>query len=153
MKVGHIFLEGDADDRMARVVELIESLDRLAVDQHVLTASPATARRLGRCPYVTVGPIVRSPIMACCLMPVVDLVHTHDPRSGQAGLLLALTRSIPYVLSNGSGRRARSLQQSVLHRAQAQLAPDYSDPEIVLSAYRDAVGNRSELPKHSNGRQ
>lgn len=131
---------------------LVEALDKLAIEQHILLANDALARRLNARPYVTVGPLVRSPVMACCLMPVVDLVHSHDARSDQAGLLLTLTRSIPFV-TNGQrnpGMRARPLQRSVLRRARAQVAVPASNPEALLHAYASALTEPSELPENSN---
>ena len=155
MKIGHVGIEKQTDEKFARFAALVESLDRLAVEQLVLVANAALARRLSASPYVTVGPIVRSPVMACCLMPGVDLVHIHGARSGQAGLLLALTRSIPYVLSadcDGPGA-SRPLQQSVLQRARARVAPDVSDPELLLNAYAAALtGEPSKLPENTDCR-
>ena len=155
MKIGHIAIEKQSDDEIARFAALVESLDKLAVEQHVLVANAALARRLLARPYVTVGPIVRSPVMACCLMPGVDLVHIHGARSGQAGLLLALTRSIPYVLDadcDGQGA-SRPLQQSVLQRARAQVAPDKADPELLVETYKAALtGEPSKLPENTDCR-
>ncbi|NNC77235.1 MAG: hypothetical protein HKN77_04680, partial [Woeseiaceae bacterium] len=47
---------------------------------------------------------VKTPVMAYCLMPDVPVVHAHDSSGGQAGLLLTLTRSIPYVITRRSSR-------------------------------------------------
>ena len=52
------------------------------------------------CEGVSVGPIARSSIPAFFLMPAVDLVHTHDRKALNSGILLSLTRSIPYVLTH-----------------------------------------------------
>ncbi|MDH3266274.1 MAG: hypothetical protein OEM25_04845 [Gammaproteobacteria bacterium] len=80
MKIGHILLTTASDDASSRFTSLVESLDRLAVDQHVLVAGTALARRLRSCPYAIVGPVVRTPVMACWLMPDVDLVHSQTQR-------------------------------------------------------------------------
>jgi hypothetical protein len=52
-------------------------------------------------------------------MPPVDVVHCHDDKSAQAGLLLQLTRSIPFVMT----RRSRN---------------DPSDNAIAQATYRRA---------------
>ena len=77
------------------------------------------AKRLAGCQNVTVGPIVKKPVMAYCLMPNVDLAHVHEGKSGQAGLLLTLTRSIPFVITTtaGGGDTTSPLTRSVLSRA------------------------------------
>ena len=154
MKIGHICIETQSEEQNARFVALVEALDRLAVDQHILVSSSVLARRLSTCPYVTLGPIVRSPVMACCLMPAVDLVHIHGARSGQAGLLLTLTRSIPYVLGEDRDRTSatRPLRQSVVQRARAIVSVDASDPELLLAAYESALNRRSEFPEDSDCR-
>ena len=88
VKIGHIYLSTASDDAASEFALLVEALDRLAVEQHAIVSSAALARRLQSCPYVTVGPVVKSPVVAYCLMPDIDLVHAHDEKSGQAGLLL-----------------------------------------------------------------
>ena len=151
MKIGHILLADAGNGQSTEFIELVEALDRLAIDQHVLVADAATARRLDAAPYVTVGPVVRSPVMACCLMPTVDVVHIHDDKSGQAGLLLTLTRSTPYVVTSGRQRRGR-LHRSVLKRAQYKVAPGIADPETLVATYRKAIDRWSELPENTNSR-
>jgi len=99
MKVGHICLATMGGTEIERFAQLVEAISQFDVEQHVLVASHALGRRLAKCAHVTVGPIVRSPVMAYCLMPQVDLAHVHDGKSGQAGLLLTLTRSIPFVIT------------------------------------------------------
>ena len=97
---------------------------------------------------------MRSPVMACCLMPPADLVHSHDDRSGQAGLLLTLTRSIPYVLSEPHGGTGGAIQlvSSVLQRSRALIPAGETDPEALLALYRNALDGESELPKNSHCR-
>ena len=97
MRIGQICLvSGDQASRFAAVVEAI---DHLAVPQHVLVSDESIRRRLQRCPHVSVGQVVKSPVMAYCLMPEVDVAHVYGSRAGQAGLLLTLTRSIPFVFT------------------------------------------------------
>ena len=57
--------------------------------------------------------------MAYCLMPEVDIVHIHEPDSGQAGLLLTLARSIPFVMivQGAGGGPPGALQHLVRHGA------------------------------------
>jgi len=90
--------------------------------------------------------------MAYCLMPNVDLVHIHDTRSGQVGLLLTLTRSTPFVMTyDGEKRSGRNpIRQSILGRAQAMVSPSELDTEAVISIYRKTVDAWSELPQDAN---
>lgn len=101
-------------------VELVEGLSKLGVKQHVIVRDPAIARRLEQCDGVTLGQTVNAAVTAYCLMPQLPLVHVHDEASAHAGLLLTLTRSIPYVAT----RRCES-------------PPD--DNPIIRSVYRRAV--------------
>ena len=152
MKIGHICLSTASDDAASEFASLIESLDRLAVDQYVLVADAAVARSLQSCPYVTVGPVVRSPVMAYCLMPEIDLVHVHDEKSGQAGLLLTLTRSIPFVMMNPETRPngRNPLKRSIAHRAQSLIDPANTTPDELLRIYRQTVAAWSELPQDAD---
>lgn len=135
-----------------RFTTLVESLDRLTIDQHVLVSNAALARRLQPCPYVTVGPVVKTPVMAYCLMPSVDLVHIHDTKSGQVGLLLTLTRSMPFVMTcDEENRRDRNpIRRSIFERAQAIVSPSELDTEAVINIYRKTVDAWSELPQDAN---
>ncbi len=155
MKIGHILLVTDADEAVRRVTTLIEALDRLAVEQHVLVGSQSLARRLHSCPYVTVGPVVRTPVMAYCLMPRVDLVHIHDEKSGQAGLLLTLTRSTPFVMTAPGAEAASSanpLRRSVLNRAQSLIPLSRHEPDDLLQIYQEAIDAWSKLPQDADCR-
>ena len=100
MQIGHINLAKSFNGTGEHFVSLVESLQDEGVEQHVLVRNTTLARRLGAVEKVVVGPVVSSPISAYCLMPRLDLVHIHDSNAGQAGLLLALTRSIPFVLTH-----------------------------------------------------
>jgi hypothetical protein len=99
MRIGHIDLSPHITAAEEQLVVLIEALTAHSIEQHVLVRNPFLAKRLSVCAGVTVGPIVRSPLTAYFLMPAVDLVHTHESRAVNAGLLLKLTRSIPYILA------------------------------------------------------
>lgn len=135
-----------------RFTTLVESLDRLTIDQHVLVSSAALARRLHSCPYVTVGPVVKTPVMAYCLMPSVDVVHIHDTKSGQVGLLLTLTRSTPFVMTcDGKNRSGRNpIRRSIFERAQAMVSPSELDTESIVRIYRKTVDAWSELPQDAD---
>jgi hypothetical protein len=156
MNIGHICLappESEASDYFAA---LVEALDNYDVSQHVLVASVELARRLAKCDSVTVGPVVRTPVMAYCLMPDVDIAHVHEGKSGQAGLLLTLTRSIPFVitLENGLEQDNRPVTQSVLNRAvqtieRHNIEPDQYAAGQHLNIYEDVC---SKFPKNANGR-
>lgn len=150
MKIGHIYLSVSSDAEAARFADLVEGLDRLAVDQHVLVSRIEIARRLESRPYVTVGPLVRSPVMAYCLLPTVDIAHVHDDRSGQAGLLLTLTRSIPFVMSADITVSPHPLQRSIHGRAQRFIGPGELHADRLVEVYRDTLVAWSELPKNAD---
>ena len=140
MYVGHINLAKSCNGWGEHFVGLVEALDDQGVSQHVIVRSSALAKRLDLVENVTVGPTVRSAVMAYCLMPGVDVAHIHDPADGQAGLLLALTRSIPFVLT----RRGRSpgrnpLAQAMYRRAAGFVYLGDADVEKHLRIYRRAM--------------
>lgn len=155
MKIGHIYLSQSSTRLARQFLSVVSGLDRLAVEQHVLVSDIGLGRGLRALPYVTVGPSVRSPVMAYCLMPAVDVVHVHDDPGSQAGLLLTLTRSVPFVLTEGAvPPDCRSpLGKSVLRRAQAMVGPSGLDPDNLLTIYREAATGRSELPENADRRQ
>jgi len=146
VKIGHICLTPPGNDVSERLAALVEALDRHDSVQHVLVASVMLAKRLAGCQNVTVGPIVKTPVMAYCLMPNVDLAHVHEGKSGQAGLLLTLTRSIPFVIttSAGSDNTTSPLTRSVLNRAAHVLERRDTEPgnqaaREHLSIYQDVL--------------
>ena len=142
MKIGHICLKNSSSTAAKRFLSIVEGLDRLAIEQHILVADTSLAQRLRALPFATVGPVVRSPVMAYCLMPPVDVVHVHDDQGSQAGLLLTLTRSVPFVLAEGVvAPDSRSpLRKSVLRRAQAIVDCSERDAETLLTVYGEAAG-------------
>ena len=152
MKVGQIYLEKASSAGARRFQSLIESLDKLAIEQHVLVASSELARSLGSLPYVTVGPVVSTPVTAYCLMPDVDVAHVHDSKSGQSGLLLTLTRSIPYVMTRADAHLTtrNPITRSVWDRAQQTIEPKEIQPEMLITTYRSAVEMLSKRPKNAN---
>ncbi len=157
MKVGHVLLQSGSPEALRRFTELVEALDRLALRQFVLVGDSAASRRLSVCPYVQVGQVVRSPVVANCLMADVDVVHAHDARSGQVGLLLTLTRSIPFVLteSREGSTTVGAVNHMVRRRALAIIEDTTMDAERMIDLYRqaaDGVAPVSELPKHADRR-
>ncbi|MDH3337854.1 MAG: glycosyltransferase [Gammaproteobacteria bacterium] len=152
MKIGHICLAPETDAAVVRFATLIEAFDRLTIEQHVLVTSVPLARRLQSRPYVTVGPVVRTAVMAYCLMPNVDLVHIHEERGEQAALLLRLTRSIPFVLTVGDRQDAdlNPLSRAVRQRAARLIPQSYDEPNEILATYRQAIGQPSELPQDAD---
>lgn len=152
MKIGQIYLERGSAEGAGCFADVVKSLDRFAIDQHVLVSDTALARGLHAMPYVQVGPVVQTPIMAYCLMPDVDVVHLHDQKSGQAGLLLTLTRSIPFVLTSAeeTTNSRNPLRRSVYHRALCIVHPDEQAPERLVEIYRRAVDGWLKLPQDAN---
>ncbi|MBT8102357.1 MAG: glycosyltransferase [Gammaproteobacteria bacterium] len=140
MHIGHINIAKSFNGAGDYFVKLIESLQELGVRQHVLVKNVALAKRLDLIDDVTVGPIVRSAVMAYALMPSLDVVHIHDPADGQSGLLLTLTRSIPFVLTHRDDLPGRNpLTQAVYKRAAGIIYQGDSDAATHLRIYRHAV--------------
>jgi hypothetical protein len=83
------------------------------------------------------GPIVKAPVMAFCLMPNVQVAHIHCVHSASAGLLLTLTRSIPYILTCRTEFAAMTnpINQSALKRAAGLIFPD----KKIAARYSDAI--------------
>lgn len=152
MKIGHICLRGESDEVIAGFTLLVEALDRLAIEQHVLVASVSLARRLQSCPYVTVGPVVKTAVMAYCLMPNVDLVHIHDEKGEQAALLLRLTRSIPFVMTvrDPDDSELNPLSRAVRQRAACRVQAPYNEYDEIISTYREVIDMWSKLPQDAN---
>ena len=139
----------------AEFLRIVEGLDRLAVRQFVLVSDAWVARRLFACPCVQVGPLVSSPVVANCTMPGVDIVHAHDDRGGKAALLMALTRSIPYVYSARRSLRPYRLRASMRRRAARVLKSADLDVDRLLDIYADVIaaeGGASEFPEHADRR-
>ena len=148
VKIGHICLTQPGNDTSEHFAALVEALDRHDADQHVLVASIVLAKRLAACQNVTVGPVVRTPVMAYCLMPDVDLAHVHESRSGQAGLLLTLTRSIPFVITTAGSNdnKLNPLTRSVLHRG-----PDRSSLVAAKASRHCSATHASRLVPSAHG--
>ncbi|MCP5091688.1 MAG: glycosyltransferase family 4 protein [Gammaproteobacteria bacterium] len=140
MHIGHINLAKSFNGAGEHFVKLIEALQKLGVQQYILVGNVALAKRLDLVADVTVGPVVRSAVMAYCLMPHLDLVHVHDPAEGQSGLLLTLTRSIPFVLTHhGHSPGKNPLTQAVYKRASGIIYQSDADAAKHLRIYKHAV--------------
>jgi hypothetical protein len=159
MKIGHICLAPAGSDEGERFAALVEAIAKHDVEQHVLVSSTLLAHRLATHNRVTVGPIVKSPVMAYCLMPQVEIAHVHESTSGQAGLLLTLTKSIPFIITTDPdiANDKNPLTQSVLRRAAYRMPASGTEQgcELArecLSIYANVSCGRLELPKNSDCR-
>lgn len=114
-------------------VALVEALQESEVDQAIIVRNSTLASRLALVENVTVGPVVRSAVTAFCLLPHVDVVHVHDSSAAQAGLLLTLTRSVPYVLTYRADvpLTRNPLTLSVYRRAAAVICSDDAGASIL----------------------
>lgn len=142
MHIGHINLARSFNGAGEYFVKLIEALQELGAQQYILVGNVALAKRLDLVDDVTVGPVVHSAVMAYCLMPHVNVVHVHDPSEGQSGLLLALTRSIPFVLTHhGQSPGKNPLSQAVYKRASGIVYHGDADAAKHLRIYKYAIAS------------
>lgn len=156
MRIGHIDLAKSFSGASEHLIYLVESLQREGVHQYVLVGNMTLAKRLRAVDNVDVGPVVGSSISAYCLMPRLDLVHIHDSAAGQAGLLLTLTRSIPFVLTHRGPTPTNSspLVQAVYRRATSIICGD--DSELALLHHYDPLLRVHVIPdieQSGSGRQ
>ncbi len=136
MIIGHIILDKCTNGIGEHFVKLVEGLDRQGVKQHVLIGNASLARRVSIYENVLVGPLVRTPVMAVCLMPDVEVVHVHDNKSNHAGLLLRLTRTIPFVLTrrDTAPPGKNPLARSMIARAAGVICPTEAAASAILGA-------------------
>ncbi len=136
MKVGHINLARSFNGTGEHFVALIEALERQGVTQHVIVRNHSLAKRVAVYDRVTIGPVTSSPVVALCLMPQVDVVHAHNEKSAQAGLLLTLTRSIPFAMScrQATKQRRNPIQRSILSRAASLICSDQKLANALLNS-------------------
>jgi hypothetical protein len=140
MHIGHINLAKSFNGAGEHFVNLVEALQTQGVRQYVLVRNVALAKRLDLLDDVTVGPAVRSAVMAYCLMPHLDLVHVHNPSEGQSGLLLTLTRSIPFVLTHRDVSTGKNpLTQAVYKRASGIIYQGDANAAKHLRIYQRAI--------------
>ena len=133
MLIGHVNLAASMKETGEQFVALVEALQESGVRQHVLARNPTLAKRIAAVRGVEVGPVVNSPVLAYCLMPGIDVAHVHEPAAGQVGLLLALTRSIPYVLTHRGASTPGDgpLMQAIYRRASVVICQDDSELAIL----------------------
>lgn len=140
--IGHIHLAKSFNGAGGHFLRLIEDLQREGVQQHVLVCNVELVKQLDMFDHVSVGPAVHSPVSAFALMPPVDVVHAHDAAAGHAGLLLLLTRSIPYVLTLESQERIRNpIMRAISRRAGGIIDQSGGNAARHLRIYRHAVAS------------
>ena len=142
MQIGHINLAESCNGAGEDFIRLVESLQQLGVSQYVLVRNADLARRLEIIPDVTVGPVVRSAVTAYCLIPALDIVHVHEAAAARAGLLLALTRSVPFVLTHRHQAQANNrIEQAIYKRAAAIIDDCDADGARYLRIYKHAAAS------------
>ncbi len=136
MRIGHINLDRSMNGIGEHFIKLIECLDRQGICQHLIVANASLARRVSIYENVLVGPVTKTTVMSYCMMPDVDVVHVHDTRSFQAGLILRLTRSIPYVLTHrATAAAARGpIARSVITRSAGVICPTDAAANALVDA-------------------
>lgn len=141
MYVGHVNLATTFNGAGEHFVKLVEDLRQHGVEQYVVVRNIALAKRLDIIDGVTVGPVVRSAVTAFCLMPSVDVMHVHDSSSASAGLLMALTRSVPFVLSvHGiNDDKKNPIRQAIEARASGFAETEVISSIELMKLYRHAV--------------
>ena len=141
MYIGHINLAKSFDSTGERFITLVETLQQLGTKQYVVVRNVGIAKRLNYVTNVIVGPTVRSSVSAQCLIPRVDIVHVHGISGWQAGLLLILTKSIPFVLTSvkHESRMRNAIMQAAFDRASAVIPEEVTDAADILLVYRRAV--------------
>jgi glycosyltransferase involved in cell wall biosynthesis len=134
VKIGHISLSKAYRGSEHQLLMLAKSLSNDDIEQYAMVRNPVLARRLAKHSNVSVGPLVNSPVTAFALMPIVDLAHAHDGKALQAGLLLNLTRSIPYVVTHRSMNPppTHALARSMYRRAEGIICVSEAVSERML---------------------
>ena len=134
MLVGHINLATSMNGTGEHFIRLVEALNRQGIEQHVLVANQSLAKRVNVYDGVSTGPVVKTPIMAYCLMRDVKVLHAHTYSSGQAGLLMTLTRSTPYVLTRRSEDPVgkNPIARSMIRRAAGLICPSAAAAAAIL---------------------
>lgn len=157
MKIGHICLTKDYGGSAQQLLMLAKALSHHDIEQCAVVRNRTLANRLSEHADISIGPLVNSPIMAYGLMPSIDLAHLHDHRSFQSGLLLAFTRSIPYVLTQRSlaPQPPHALTRSIYRRAErvacvseavAKSMIDFCPDTPIDSIYDACWTYRSRMP-------
>lgn len=141
MYIGHVNLAKSFNGAGEHFVTLVETLQQLGMKQYVVVRNVDLAKRLDIVSNVTVGPTVRSAVTAHSLIPDVDIVHIHDRSGWQAGLLLILTKSIPFVLTatDQNTHSRNPIVKSVYKRAFEVIPESVTDATEVLQVYTRAA--------------
>ena len=141
VRIGHINLAPSFSSAGDNFIALIEALRRHGIHQHLVVRDASLAKRLSIIENVAVGSTVRSSIIAYCMMPDVDVVHIHDSASANAGLLLTLTRSIPFVLNYDEcqSQSHSPVLQATISRSSGVVAPGTCDAVEHMKLYRRAA--------------
>ncbi len=133
MRIGHVYLSRPGEGDASAFIALIEALHCEGIDQHVVVRDRSIAHQLMPLEGISIGPTVHTAVTASCLVPAVDVAHAHDASAGQAGLILTLTRSIPYVLTHRgrlpNGRNP--LTHAIYRRAACVVCTDHADLDIL----------------------
>jgi glycosyltransferase involved in cell wall biosynthesis len=157
VKIGHINLDKKYGGSGHQLLMLAKALSKHDIEQHAVVRNPVLARRLSKTAGILVGPLVKSPVMAYGLMPHVDLVHIHDRKSLRSGLLLTLTRAIPYIVTHRSltPPTGNGLVRSMYQRAEgiacvseavSRVMLDYCPETPVDCIYDACCTNRTCIP-------
>jgi hypothetical protein len=140
MRIGHVDLSAHIAVAEEQLVVLVEALSTHGVKQHVLVRNPFLAKRLSVCAGVSVGPVVRSPVRACFLVPAVDLMHAHERKAVTTAMLLNMTRSVPYILTH---RQFRMPGNSPVKRLPYRRSAEIVCPsEDIANAMLDYVSDK-----------
>ena len=162
MKIGHLCLTREYGGSGHQLLLLAIALSIHDIEQHAVVRNQTLAERLSQIAGISVGPLAKSPITAYGLMPNVDLAHLHDRRSLQSGLLLKLTRSIPYVFTQRflATPPANAIARSMYRRAEgiacvseavAKTVYDYCKDTPIDNIYDACSTYRSCMPSRRDG--
>ena len=157
MKIGHINLAKEYGGSGHQLLMLAKALSNHRIEQHAVVSNPILARRLLEHVDISISPLVNSPVTAYGLMPNVDLAHLHDSKSMPSGLLLTMTRSIPYIVTHRSLEPppAHALARSMYRRAEgiacvseavSKVMLAYSPGTPIDNIYDACCTNRTGIP-------
>ncbi|MDJ0710444.1 MAG: hypothetical protein QNJ14_08645 [Woeseiaceae bacterium] len=131
--MGHVNLARPGDSYGESFVDLVQALHCEGLEQHLVLRDRAIVERLVPLDGVSISPVVHTAVTASCLVPSVDITHVHDLAAGQAGLILTLTRSIPYVLTHAGEvpNRRNPLAHAIYRRAACVICADHADIDLL----------------------
>jgi len=134
LTIGHIDLSPGAGAEVSGLASIVVFLAASGVRQHVVAGDMALCRRLCDVDGVAVGPTTSAPAVAFSQMPAVDVLHVHDERSAEAGLLMALTRSTPYIYSDAAANDlpVGPVSAAIYRRASSIVCPDPATADRIV---------------------